>query len=101
MAPEILTEKFPQKESNYSIRNSTTLQGRSIKTVTYGSETMSSLGPKIWDILPTELKRIVSPTLYKKNIPEWVQSIVHVVYVKRMYKTLDFRKLSICTYFVL
>ena len=31
MAPEILTEIFPQKESNYSFRNSTALQGRSIK----------------------------------------------------------------------
>ena len=47
MAPEILTEIFPQKESNYSLRNSTTLQGRSNKTVMYGSETISSLGPKI------------------------------------------------------
>ena len=45
MAPE--TVIFPQKESNYSLRNSTTLQGRSIKTVMYGSETISRLGPKI------------------------------------------------------
>ena len=52
MAPEILTEIFPQKESNYDLRNSTALHGRSIKTVMYGSETISSLGPKIWDILP-------------------------------------------------
>ena len=37
MAPEILTEIFPQKESNYSLRNGTALQGRSIKTVMYGS----------------------------------------------------------------
>ena len=47
MAPEILTEIFPQKESNYSLRNSTAMQVRSIKTVMYGSETISSLGPKI------------------------------------------------------
>ena len=71
MAPEILTEIFPQKESNYSLRNSTALQGRSIKTVMYGSETISSLGPKIWEILSTELKKIVSPTLFKKKIREW------------------------------
>ena len=72
MAPEILTEIFPQKESIYSLRNrnSTTLQGRSIKTIMYGSETISSLGPKIWDILPTELKKL-SPTLFKKKIREW------------------------------
>ena len=72
MTPEILTEIFPQKESSYSYRNSTTLQGRSIRTVMYGSETISNLGPKIWDILPTELKRIVSPTLFKKNFFEWI-----------------------------
>ena len=71
MAPEILTELFPQKESNYSLRNNTTLQSRSIKIVIYDSETIPSLGPKIWDILPTELKRIVSPTLFKKKIREW------------------------------
>ena len=70
MAPEILTDIFPQKESNYSRRNSTILHGRSIKTVMYGSETISSLGPKLWDILPT-VKRIVSPTLFKKKIREW------------------------------
>ena len=33
MAPEILAEIFPQKESNYSLRNNTVLQVRSIKTV--------------------------------------------------------------------
>ena len=31
LAPEILTEIFPQKESNYSLKNSTALQGRSKK----------------------------------------------------------------------
>ena len=71
MTPEILTEIFPQKESNYSLRNSTALQGRSIKTVMYDSETKSSLGPKIWNILLTELKKIMSPTLFKKKTREW------------------------------
>ena len=70
MTTDILTEIFPQKESNYSLRNSTTLQGRSIKAVIYGSETVSR--PKIWNILPTELKRIVSPSLFTKKIREWL-----------------------------
>ena len=33
----------------------------------HGSETISSLEPKIWDILPAELKGVVSPTLFKKK----------------------------------
>ena len=71
MVPEILKEIFPQKESNYSFRNSTTLRSRNIKTVMFGSETLSSLGPKEWNVLRTELKRIVSPTLLKKKVREW------------------------------
>ena len=71
MASEILTEIFPQKESNCSLKNSTALQGRSIKTAMYGSELISSLRPKIWDILLTEIKKNVSPTLFKKKISEW------------------------------
>ena len=70
MVPEILTEIFPHKESSYSLRNRTVLQSRSIKTGMYDSETISSLGPKIWVILPIEFKNIVSPTLFKKKICE-------------------------------
>ena len=102
MAPEILTEIFPQKESNYSLKNSTTLQGRCIKTIMFGSETISSLGPKTRDILPAELKTTVSPTLFKKKLfVNGPQKIAHVVYVKRMYKTLYLCKLPVRTYFVL
>ena len=81
MAPEMFTGIFPQKESNYSLRNSTALQGKSIKTVTYGLETISSLGPKIWVILPMELKQIVSPTLFKTKICEWAPKNCHAIYV--------------------
>ena len=40
MAPEILTEIFLHKRSNYSLSLSTVLQGRSIKVAVYGSETI-------------------------------------------------------------
>ena len=99
MALETLTEIFPQKESNYSLRNSTALQGRSIKTVMYGSETRPGLGPKIWDILPTELKKIMSSTLFQKKLVNGPPKIVHVVYVKRTYRTLDLCKLPVRTHF--
>ena len=61
---------FPQKESSYSLRNSITMQSRSIKTVMYGSKTISSLGPKIGHFTD-EVKNILSPTLLKKKIRRW------------------------------
>ena len=40
----------------------------------YGSETISILGPKIWDILPTKFKKKnVPPTLFKKKFRELAQ----------------------------
>ena len=55
MAPKILTDILSHKEYNYNVKNSTGLQGRTIGTVPYGSEIISSLGPKIWDILTSLL----------------------------------------------
>ena len=67
----------------------------------YGSETISSLGRKIWDILPTELKKLCLLHYSKRKLVNGPQRIVHVVYVKCVYKTLDFCKLTVRTYFVL
>ena len=87
MVPEILTEIFSQKESNYSIRKSTALQGRSIKTVMHVPETISSsLGPKMWDILPTDLTKMCLLHYSKKNFLNGLQRIAHVVYVRLRYK---------------
>ena len=87
-----MTEIFPQKESNHSLRNSTALQGGSTKTALYGSETISSLEPKIWDILLTELKKLCILHYSKRKFVNEPQRIVHAVYVKHTYKTLDFCK---------
>ena len=95
------SEIFPQKDNSYSFRNSTALQGRSIKTVMYGSETISNLGQKRWDILPTELKKLYLLHYSKRKFVNGTQRIVHVVYIKCTYKTLDFCKLPVRTYFVL
>ena len=67
MAPEILKEVFLHEESNYILRNRTALHGRSINIGLYGSETISSLGAKIWDILQTELKKVVLLRYSKRN----------------------------------
>ena len=67
MAPEILAEILPQMESKYILRSSTVRQSRYIETVIYGSETIPNLRPKICDILPTELKKVMSLTLFKKR----------------------------------
>ena len=42
------------------------------KTVKYGLETLRSIGPKIWAIIPVDLKNASSVPLFKAKIKKWV-----------------------------
>ena len=37
----------------------------------HGNESNSYLGPKVWDILPIELKELTSAVAFNKGIKEW------------------------------
>ena len=41
------------------------------KTTKYGLDTLRSFGPKVWDMIPTELKNIKSLPIFKKEIRKW------------------------------
>ena len=40
--------------------------------VYHGTESISYLGPKIWDIVPIELKNVQSHNSFKKIIRKWI-----------------------------
>ena len=42
-----------------------------VKSVYHGTESISYLGQKIWDILPDKLKNIENLELFKKDIKTW------------------------------
>ena len=44
---------------------------RSHKTVTYGDKSLKILGPKIWNALPTEIKRETSLNKFKEYVKLW------------------------------
>ena len=44
---------------------------RNVRTVTYGTETLSFLGPKIWTMVPRELKEAKSLLDFKRRIKLW------------------------------
>ena len=55
LSPEIMKQVLPLKESNiYCSRFP--FKSRHLHTVTYGTETISTLGPKIWHIIPNSIK---------------------------------------------
>ena len=47
-----MTETFKFKDHSYDLRKNNCLERGIIKSCKYGSETVSNLGKKLWDILP-------------------------------------------------
>ena len=44
---------------------------RSHKSVTYGDKSLKILGPKIWNTLPKEIKRVTSLSKLKEHVKLW------------------------------
>ena len=47
---------FKKRDVTYNSRNNSTFETRNIKSVYFGSETISFLGPKIWELFPITSK---------------------------------------------
>ena len=65
-----MNEIFPIKE-NIGHCSRFPFKTNNIRTVYYGTETISFLGPKIWSILPNEIKESESLIEFKNKIKKW------------------------------
>ena len=59
------------------------LYARNPKTVRHGTETISFLSPKIWSLIPQNI-RLWLLTMFQKKTLENGNSIAHVVYAKHV-----------------
>ena len=72
LSPLIVAELFEQRNKQYyDLRNNSQFAIPPIRTVYHGSESISFLGPKIWNILPDRLKNAYSIEAFKMQIKKW------------------------------
>ena len=71
LSPDILREIFVPKISLYNLRRNNTLR-RQVHSVYHGMESLSFLCPKIWDLVPLELKQLESLEVFKLKIKKWI-----------------------------
>ena len=57
--------------NHYNLRNLSYFITPQVNTVHHGTESLSDLGPKIWEILPEELKKKKSLNSFKETIKLW------------------------------
>jgi hypothetical protein len=70
-SPKIMQNIFQKIPNHYNLRNNRIWTTHNVRTVYYGTETLSYLGPKTWDILPKSLKEADSLKQFKRDIKTW------------------------------
>ena len=65
-----------------------------IRTVHFGSDTLSYLAPKTWELVPEEIKKLESVSSVKIAIKKWKSA--NVAYAQHIH----FR-LTLCNYFII
>ena len=72
LSPKIMEDVFKLKDTiSYELRVCNQLYSRNPRTVRYGTESISYLAPKIWSVVPKEIKQIDSLSLFKTRIKKW------------------------------
>ena len=72
IAPQFMNEVFPRNcFFNYNLPRHSEFASRATNTIHYGLESLSFLRPKIWEMLPLNLKNSDSLDSFKSGITNW------------------------------
>ena len=58
LSSSLMSELFKIKETKFNLRRENTLVVSNVRTTRYGMDSISYLGPKIWDLFPAEIKNM-------------------------------------------
>ena len=63
-----MEDVFKFKNLAYNFQNAKTLNRSNVNSAKYGNETITSLGAKIWKVLPNDYKELTSLSTFKSKI---------------------------------
>ena len=72
LSSSLMSELFTVKDTSYALRGTGKLKCNNIKTTRYGSESITFLASKIWEIVPQEIKNSSSIAIFKQRIKLWI-----------------------------
>ena len=68
ISPNLINDLFIFIEKTYNLRSNVNLKRTKDRTVHYGSETLLSLAPKVWNLIPDDLKNEATLKGFKTKI---------------------------------
>ena len=72
LSSSLMSELFIFKDTGYNLRGANKLKYDTIKTTHYGSESISFLAPKIWELVPQVIKNSSTLAIFKRKIKAWI-----------------------------
>ena len=76
LSEKIMTE-FNQVNHSYNLHKNINFRTCNVKTVHYGTNTLSYLGPKMWNFTPHKIKDSKTLETFRKNIKHGSQVAAH------------------------
>ena len=70
-ANSLMSNIFDKKNNVYDIRNPSEFVRPNVRSVFNGTKSISFVGPKIWDIVPSELEQLETLNAFKREIKKW------------------------------
>ena len=68
ITPETVNSLFEVINKNYNLRNASILRRNRYFTVHYGIESLGSLAPKIWKLVPDSIREVKTLSIFKNKI---------------------------------
>ena len=87
LSPSLVKSIFPKREIPYNFRNCNPFKFTNGHTVFKGTETISFRGPKIWSLVPANIKHAKSLSEFKTKIETGNLLVAHAGHAKHSYLT--------------
>ena len=72
LSPKLVSNCFKLNNMTvYNTRNRSIFYSRPVRTVLHDTESLSHLGTKVWELVPSDMKNLLSLTTFKKAIKQW------------------------------
>ena len=71
LSPKPMENLFKKRIDQYDLRNKKIWESENIRTGIYGRETVSHMGPRIWNLVPNEIKDLTNISEFKRKIKKW------------------------------
>ena len=72
LSSPLMSDLFQLKDVIYDLRSGDALMSHNIKTKSYGTDSISYLAPKIWELIPMEIKKSKSLKSFKMKVRLWI-----------------------------